>query len=190
MAIEQTLGMKLKSNPAFPTHRAWVTLTTLAWLLAWLLAVAGCKAYQFGSPTMHRFEIRSVHVPIFESNSYRRFLGQRLTEAVVKELELNTPFQVTSASRAQSILTGRVIRERKLPLAETEFDDPRTLQYEMRVEVTWTDRGGVPLMERQVLRLDRDATFIPEGGQSLTSAQQELIERLARQIVGHMEMPW
>lgn len=158
--------------------------------LSSLLAMTGCKAYQFGSPTMHRFEIQSVHVPVFESDSYRRFLGQRMTEAVVKEIELNTPFMVTSASRAQSILTGRIIREQKAVITESENDDPRALRYEMRVEVTWTDRGGVPLMERQVLRLDRNATFIPEGGQSLTTAQQQLINQFASQIVGHMEIPW
>jgi hypothetical protein len=155
-----------------------------------ILATGGCRGWQFGSPTLHRLDIRSVHVPVFESGSWRRFLGQRLTEAVVKEIELNTPFTVTSADRAQSILSGRIIRERKRVLSETEFDDARTLQYEMAVEVTWTDRGGVPLMERQVLRLDRDVTFIPESGQSLITAQQEILERFARQIVDQMEMPW
>lgn len=159
-------------------------------LVGALFSLAGCKLYQFGSPTMHRLEIRSIHVPIFESGSFRQFAGHRLTEAVVKEIELNTPFTVTSADRADSILTGRIVRERKRVLSETENDDPRALQAEMQVEVSWTDRGGFPLMQRQVLRLTRDVDFIPEGGQSLTTAQQELIEQIARQIVGQMEMPW
>lgn len=161
-----------------------------AGLLVFSLVITGCKAYQFGASTLYRFDIHSVHVEIFESDSYRRFLGQRLTEAVVKEIELSTPFTVTSAQRAQSILTGRIIRERKRVLSETQFDDPRTLEYEMRIEVSWTDRGGVPLMERQVLKLDRGVVFIPEGGQSLTTAQQRLMDRLAAQIVGYMEIPW
>ena len=159
-------------------------------LLAVMIVFTGCQAYQFGSPSMHRFEVRSIHVPIFESSSFRRFLGQRLTEAVVKEIELNTPFVVTSADRAQSVLTGRIVRERKRVLFETENDDPRALQNEMQVEVTRNDRAGTPLMQRQVLRLTRDIAFIPEGGQSLTTAQQALIERIARQIVGQMEMAW
>ena len=97
---------------------------------------------------------------------------------------------MTSASRAQSILTGRIIRERKRVLSETVYDDPRTLEYVMRLEVTWTDRGGVPLMERQVLDLEEDVVFIPEGGQSLMTAQQRLMDQLAAQIVGYMEIPW
>ena len=159
-------------------------------VLSSLLTLAGCKAYQFGSPTMHRFEIHSVHVPVFESGSYRRFLGQRLTEAVVKEIELNTPFTVTSPDRAQSILTGRIVRQKKRVLSETENDDPRVLQNEIQIEASWVDRNGFPLMERQVLKISREVDFIPEGGQSLATAEQELIERLARQIVGQMEMTW
>ncbi len=161
-----------------------------ALLLAAILLLAGCQAYEFGAPTMHRFEIRSVHVPMVESDSFRRFLGQRLTEAVIKEIELNTPFIVTTAGRADSILSARIRRERKSTIIESANDDPRAIEYEMRVEVTWTDRGGIPLTNRQVIRITREVDFIPEGGQSLTSAQQEVIERIARQIVNQMELTW
>jgi len=60
----------------------------------------------------------------------------------------------------------------------------------MVVEVDWTDRAGTPLMQRQSLRINHSADFIPEGGQSLVTAQQEVIERIAREIVGQMETPW
>ncbi|MGI9518975.1 MAG: LPS assembly lipoprotein LptE [Pirellulaceae bacterium] len=175
---------------AEPMRRDLPRYHVLLLAVAFLVTLPGCQGYEFGTPTMHRFEIRSVHVPMIESDSFRRFLGQRLTEAVVKEIELNTPFRVTSAARADSILTARIRKERKTPEIESPFDDPRDLQYEMQVDVTWTDRGGIPLTDRQVLRLTRDVNFIPEGGQSLTSAQQEVIERIARQIVNQMELTW
>jgi hypothetical protein len=170
-----------------PRRRSWFAITTLAVCLA---AGAGCKAYQFGTPTMHRFEIRTIHVPIIESDSFRRYLGVRLTEAVVKEIELNTPFALASPERADSFLVARIRRDTKQVLAETANDDPRVVQTGLRVEVSWTDRNGAPLMNRQVLRIDQSVDFIPEGGQSLTTAQQELIDEIARQIVGQMEIPW
>ncbi len=167
-------------------HRlTWVLLT-----ICLITSIIGCQAYQVGSPSMYRFDIRTVHVPIFESNSYRRFLGQRLTESVVKDIELNTPFQVVSADRAESFLTGRIISDRKRVLVETENDDPRALQANMRVEVSWTDRSGVPLMPRRVLRIEWGSLLVPEGGQSLVTAQQNVINRMARQIVEQMEAPW
>lgn len=135
-------------------------------------------------------EIRTVHIPVFESDSYRRFLGQRLTEAVVKQIQRDTPFVITSADRADSVLTGKIVRDSKRVLSESIDDDPRALQAEWQVEVQWTNRVGAPLMQRQTLRLTGDVDFVPEGGQSLTTAQQELIDRLAAQIVNQMEMTW
>ncbi len=154
------------------------------------LSLMGCRAYQVGSPSLHRFDVNSVHVSIFESDSYRRFLGQRLTESVIKDIELNTPYRISSAELADSFLTGRIIRDQKRVLIETTNDDPRDIQATMRVEVTWNDRSGVPLMQRQLLRIKRDVDFVPEAGQSLTTAQQELIDRIARDIVNQMEAPW
>lgn len=162
----------------------------LALAIVGLLAAGGCHFYQVGNQEMYCANVQTVYVEMFESDSFRKFLGQRLTEAVVKEIELNTPMRITERSLAQSILRGRLIRDRKRVLTETINDDPRDIQVDFLLEVTWTDPAGNPLMTRQVLRLDRAVDFIPEGGPSLTTAEQELINRLARQIVQQMEMPW
>jgi hypothetical protein len=155
------------------------------WLLlaaGLLLTGLGCAGYHMGNQFLYRNDIRSVHVAIFETDSYRRFLGQRLTEAVVK--------QISDPRLADSFVQGRILRDTKRVLSETRDDDPRALQYGWQLEVTWVDRAGVPLMQRQVLRIDEDIDFIPEGGQSLATAEMEMVERLARQIVGQMELAW
>ncbi len=158
--------------------------------IVWLTLLAGCHFYQFGNQSLFRPDVQTIYVDMFEADTYRKFLGQRLTEAVVKEIELNTPLRITERALAQSVLRGRLVRERKRVVGETINDDPRTLQIDYLVEVTWTDNAGTPLMERQLLRLNRSIDFIPEGGQSLTTAEQELIRRLARQIVQQLEMSW
>jgi hypothetical protein len=152
--------------------------------------ISGCATYHIGNQYLYRSDIRTVHVPIFESDSYRRFLGQRLTEAVVKEIELSTPLVITEPQLAHSFLQGRIVSDIKTPRGETFNDDVRVVGTTWRVEVTWTDRAGVPLMQRQVLTINREAIFIPEGGQSLSTAQQAVIERLARDIVNQMEQPF
>ena len=149
----------------------------------------GCARYHIGNQYLFRSDIRTVSVPIFESDSFRRFLGQRLTEAVVKNIELNTPLTIADPAIADSFIRGRIISESKTVAGENRNDEPRTLQVGWQIEVDWVDRAGVPLMQRQKVRINRDAWFIPEGGQSLSTAQQELIELLARDIVGQMEMP-
>jgi hypothetical protein len=159
-------------------------------VIALLPFAAGCHGYHLGNQYLFRSDIRTVHVAVFESDSYRRFLGQRMTEAVIKQIANTTPLTITEPALANSFLTGRIIRDRKLVVGENITDEPRSLDVDWRLEVQWTDRAGVPLMPRQTLKLDRGITFIPEGGQSITTAQQQLIEFLARDIVGQMETPW
>ncbi|MFM7115222.1 MAG: LPS assembly lipoprotein LptE [Planctomycetota bacterium] len=168
-------------------------IRTALWLLlaaGLLLTGVGCAGYHMGNQFLYRNDIRSVHVAIFETDSYRRFLGQRLTEAVVKQIESQTPLTISDPRLADSFVQGRILRDTKRVLSETRDDDPRALQYGWQLEVTWVDRAGVPLMQRQVLRIDEDIDFIPEGGQSLATAELEMVERLARQIVGQMEIAW
>ena len=168
----------------------WTLRIRISGMVLLALLAGGCQAWHFGAPSLQRFDIRSVHVPMIESDSYRRFLGIRLTEAVVKDIELNTSYVVTSAARADSFLVARLRRDDKIVLAETLNDDPRLIQVGMRVELTWVDRNGAPLMQRQVVRINNDYDFIPESGQSMVTTQQEVINRIARQIVNQMEITW
>lgn len=151
---------------------------------------SGCRGYHLGNQYLYRSDIRSVHVEMFESNSNRRFLGQRLTEAITKQIISSTPLTITEPSLADSFIRGRLLRESKLVTGESVTDEARSLDVANRVEVQWVDRAGSPLMQRQIVQLDFDAELIPEGGQSLATTQQEIIDRIAREVVGQMEMPW
>ena len=98
-------------------------------------------------------EIHTVYVPMFESVSFRRNLGERLTEAVMKEIELKTPYKVVSDPNADSILSGRIVEEGKAVLIGSRVGDPRELQVNMRVMVGWTDRQGRLLRESSAVPL-------------------------------------
>ena len=178
-------NQKLKTNIA----RRVATLLICLAAVSLGPSLAGCAGYHLGNQFLYRSDIRTVHVAIFESDSYRKFMAQRLTEAVIKEVELTTPLTITEPAIANSFIRGKLLRDTKSVAGENINDEPRTLKVGWRVEVSWTDRAGVPLMQRQIIRINREASFIPEGGQSLSTAQQEIIERIARDIIGQMEMP-
>ena len=139
----------------------------------------------------------TIHVPVFESDSFRRNLGERLTEAVVKEIESRTPYKVVGSTDADSILSGRIVAERKRAVAENINDDVRDIETDMTVEVRWISRRGEMLMQRSSMpfgplnvTISEDSQFFPEAGQSLEVAQQNVIDQLAREIVGQMEVWW
>ena len=73
-----------------------------------MILFAGCAGYQVGNQQLFDNRVRSVHVSIVESESHRRFLGQQLTEAIVKQIELDTPLQIADAGLADSFLRCRI----------------------------------------------------------------------------------
>jgi hypothetical protein len=160
--------------------------------------VSGCAGYQVGAGSLYAPDVATVYVPMIDSDSYRRDLGERLTEAVIKEIELKTPYKVVGTPDADSVLSARLISDTRRTLAENAFDDPRVSEVELRAEVTWLNRRRMPIAPPQALAVPPDlvvlinqtAPMIPEAGQSVASQQQQAIERLAQQIVSTMEAPW
>jgi hypothetical protein len=162
-----------------------------------LLALAGCVGYQVGAGSLYAPDVTTVYVPMIDSDSYRRDLGERLTEAVVKEIELKTPYKVVSTPDADSILSARLLTDTRRTLIENAFDDPRLSETELRAEVTWLNRRRLPIMPMQaipvpanLIEISQTSTLIPEAGESVATSQQQAIERLAQQIVSTMEAPW
>jgi hypothetical protein len=172
-------------------------LFVLLSLLLSLLMLAGCAGYQVGTASLYSPGIRTVYVPMFESNSFRRNLGERLTEAVMKEIELKTPYKVVGTPNADSVLTGRITSETKRVVVENRFDDPREAEVRLQVQVRWVDRRGglirqsepIP-MGAEVVAVSGSASLFPEVGQSVATAHQQAIQQVAEQIVGMMESPW
>lgn len=165
--------------------------------LAVLFFLAGCAGYMIGPDSLYPPHIHTVYVPIFESDSLRRQLGERLTEAVMKQIELQTPYKVVGTPDADSTLQGRILAEGKHVQIENRWDEPREIVYRFQIQVRWVDYRGlvlreqtiVPCPETEVL-LSGTSLLVPEQGHSVVVAQQKAIERLARQIVGMMEAPW
>lgn len=188
------------SSPSTTEQTLLSRRTALAQLMAMVagtMSTAGCAGYQIGNRSLYRPDVRSVHVPIATSDSFRRFLGERLTESVIKQIELRTPYKVVSSDAADSVLTMRVVSENKRVVAETINDDARDIETEFFIQISWVDRRGDLIMNYSDLPLQpllvnigENANFVPEGGQSLATAQQEAIHRLATQVVDQMEQRW
>ncbi len=162
-----------------------------------LLLCSGCARYMVGNRSLYPPDIQTVYVPMFESNSYRRNLGEELTEQVVKEIETRTPYKVVNTPDADSVLTGRILFDNKGIMVKPPTDEQRLVQYTMRLEVSWLDRRGsqiaqtqsIPMPESLVL-VDSTSNYVPEDGQSISTAQATTIQRLAQQVVSLMEAPW
>jgi len=162
-----------------------------------LLLFGGCAGYQIGNQSLYPLEVHTVYVPVFKSVSFRRNLGERLTEAVVKEIEAKTPYKVVNDPSADSTLSGQIVQEGKTVLIPSLSGDAREVQANINVQVSWVDRKGRMLRDNKAIPLPSEiadvggtGNLVPEVGQSVATAQQQAICRIAQQIVGLMEKPW
>ena len=163
-------------------------------ILLGLATLPGC-GYTLGTPTVQG--VRTVHVPVFQCESFRRNMDYLLTEAVQREVRTRTQYRLDDAATADTILRGRIVEIRKSALSENRYDDPRELQLMVGAEVTWVDRRSGQILQQQTFPIGPELTqqasnvsFAPEVGQSLATAQQESAQRLAARIVDLMEVPW
>ncbi|MGL4511552.1 MAG: LPS assembly lipoprotein LptE [Lacipirellulaceae bacterium] len=182
---------------------AWIALAIGCALLP------GCAAYRVGAETLYDPDVQTVYVPMIASGSFRRDLGERLTEAIIKEIELKTPFKVVNNPNADSVLDIRLHGDARRTLAEDQFDNPRLFENQLVAQVEWSNRRREPLTRMQTFTLPgaladpslppgvadpvgigQATPLIGEAGQTLVSQQQLAIARLAEQIVATMETPW
>ena len=141
---------------------------------------------------------RTVYVPMIESDSYRRDLGERLTEAVIKEIELKTPYKVVGTPDADSILSAKLLERyaahagRKRVRRSAGLGDRVAGRSDVAQSPPAADRADAERSRcrRSCCAISQTSNLIPEVGQSVATSQQQAIERLAQQIVSTMEAPW
>jgi hypothetical protein len=171
------------------------TIGTWLFVAAALAAVCGCsqdptKGYTTQSQYVE--DVKTVAVPMWlrGKNVYRQGLEMRLTEAIVKRLEMDTPYKVTDKSRADTELRGTIdlIPQRVLSY-NPDTGRSREMEVTLTVSFTWTDlRSGKVLAQRRDLR--QAATYIPPLSEDFFHGSEDAINRLARRVVEHMEADW
>ena len=190
--VVELIGRRQLRDWSIAPCRSFVLL-----LITLVLLISGCAGYQLGNSSLYNPAIRTIYVPIVRNDTFRQDIGVQLTEALQKTVELRTPYKVIASPSADSTLTCRVTSQAKRTVAEARTDEPRAVETMLTVELTWTDRQGNLLMENRFVPQGELAfyfiqgvDFVPEGGQSMATAQQRAVEQLANQIVSQMESRW
>jgi hypothetical protein len=136
-------------------------------------------------------EVKTVAV-FFKSNSFRRDVEKQLTEAVIKEIILRTPYRVVGPhEKADSLLTGTISYADKNLVVEAPTNLPRELNMTINVGVSWTHNPPTEIEDKRPLTIVVETiNFVPEVGETTLSATNHVIQSLAKQIVDMMEQPW
>ena len=161
---------------------------TSVWTILALLTalVGGCAGYT--TEGLHRADVHTVAVPVFESREFRRGLEYEMTKELVNMIELRTPYKVATRERADTVIDGTIEDLAESIVAEDDRDVSTAVQVTLQVSYQWTD-----LRTGEVLRSGTPQYawhYAPSEDQTLRSAQTTAIRRLAERIVEDMEKDW
>jgi len=150
-------------------------------------ALTGCG---YSTTRPFRTDIQTVHVEMFQSKEVRRELEFRLTEAVAKRVEMDTPYRLAPRQRADAVLSGEILEVQNRTLGDDyALGLPREIGSTVVVRVRMQDaRSGEILIERP--RLVHRTSYIPPVGETFTQGMTRALDGLAERIVELMEVQW
>jgi len=153
-----------------------------------LAGVLGGCGYSTSRP--FATDIATVHVEMLESKEFRRELEFRLTESIIKRIEMDTPYRIADARHADASLTGEILRVDNRTFGDDfEQDRPREIGSTVVVRFRLKDlRTGKILVNRP--RFVYQTSYIPPVGETFSDAMTRAMDGLAEQIVETMEQSW
>jgi hypothetical protein len=195
-------------------QRAWLLILSAACLLPSCMSNGHINIFGYTSEPNYDTSIHTIRVPIFENvtqrDSTRQGMEFQLTRAVIREIQLKTPFEVRNdGCPADTELRGKIVNYTKNILNRNQLNEVREAEMLLAVEVTWTDLRTGEVLSQVPIKLPYPLTqddlpdvkpvptlvqsvnsFIPELGESITTARQRNIDKVAVQIVSMMEKKW
>ena len=147
----------------------------------------------YTTTSQYRPDVKTIAVPIFRRGTYeyRRNIEFRLTEAVVKQIEAETPYKVVDKGRADTLLTGIVHVKQDVLGFDPGTGRAREIQLRVIVDFTWKnlDTGEV-LVDRKNFRVA--AEYIPPEpfNEDFFLGSEDAFNKMARRIVEQLAQPW
>ncbi|MCC6581760.1 MAG: LptE family protein [Phycisphaeraceae bacterium] len=154
-----------------------------------LLTAIGCGYTQ---KDLYPADVRTVAVPIFKNRTFHKGLEFDLTEALIKEIELRTPYKVVPQEAADTILDGRIDSATTSQLSRTSVGAV-TQETELRIVVTleWKNlRTGQILRRRDGLEAVGRTVSTRPIGEPVEVGQHQAVQNMANMIVNLLRADW
>ena len=151
--------------------------------------MVGCAGYQLGgSKPSHLAEVTKLYVPTFENKTLEPRLGVLVTNAVIKQLQVDGTYEITTAEDADAVLAGRIEGINRSQFRADRTNVLRTSQLLLTLNTNYTinkSGSGIPLHEGSASAnsyVILDANFQLSETQALEDAAQRLAGRLVTDI--------
>jgi hypothetical protein len=175
-----------------PIHRSRPVRAVLSAMVVIVIAISplGC-GYSIRPPYDRKF--KTVYVPIFKSQRFRRDLNLQMTEMLQKEIQDRTPYTVVgSPEDADTRLEGIITYDDKNIVVESPNNLPRHELASLIATVTFIDNrtGASTTKVTPPALVAETSPFYPEIGETVSLGFQKAMKKMVKDIVGMMEAPW
>jgi hypothetical protein len=163
--------------------------TLLKLIMGFVLVVALMCGCGYSTRSLISRDISSIHIPIFENDTFRRGIEFDLTKAVKDEVMSKTNLRIASKDNADTILHGTVNTFTERIITHGFRDSIVEAEMALLVEIRLIDRrtDRVLVHEKGI----RQATgYIVRRGETLESASDEGVVDLAETIVNLLAEKW
>ena len=170
-------------------------MTRLLFSSLCLFMIANCASdptVGYSSATLYAPQFKSVAVPIFQNNTMAREMEFMLTDALIKEIESRTPYQILGEKYADTLLSGTI---QSVTLRTISQSTTTGLDNEVMITVTmdfeWLNlQSGGRIIGRR--NFSSSALFIPSrpSAEPFEMGQFAVVQQLSGDIVDQMQSSW
>lgn len=155
---------------------------------ACLLPAGGCSGYR--NSWLHRPDVQTVYVEMFDTDGFRRGYEVTLTEAICKRIESHTPYKIVSdRAVADTVLSGQLKLSVGILAGDPYLGKPLEKETLSTVTVTWKNlKTGELLLDAQPVQAS--AGYSDQLGQTESYGFNRAVNSAAQRVVELMETPW
>jgi hypothetical protein len=156
------------------------------------IVLSGCTQIAgYSNDPMFSEKLSSVYLEMFDNKSFYRGVEYKLSDALSKRIEAETPYKIVSSTdRADTLLTGQIISINELAL-NVDRNTGRVLEKELQVKavIRWKNlKTGELLINNK--SAEATASYSEYQNQDFTYASALAANKLAQKIVELMENQW
>lgn len=165
----------------------------LALALGFSFTLVGCAGYQLGGqkPT-HLANVTKLAVPTFENLTLEPRLGSQVTNAVIKQLQMNGGYEIVSLENAEAVLEGKVAQIDRSQFRSDRNNVLRTSQLLMtlRTDYVIKDAGSKATLHNGRATADSYTILDNNVQNSEAQALEDAAQRLAATIASELTEGW
>ena len=171
-----------------------VRFTTSSLLLA-LAILSGCNSNPsagWAIGHVHASSFQTIAVPLFRNLSYAKGLEADLARALTIKIESATPWKVTTAGEADTMLQGTITRVEYIPLTRSVTTGQTSeMLYRVTVDFEWINLiSGDTLAARD--RFASSAMFVASRPtqEPMELARFQVVQQLSDDLVDALQADW